>query len=166
LTKRPVSERWPLFLDDRRMSEAEATFQQFQEQIDDMLAAEPDLSVLRVTDRFDYLPPVGIVPIAAAGTRSGFSEQIFFENRFLPHVGMLDGDRLRSLIAESLHHEPIDLTARDHLQLYVVYQNHVAVERGLIGRRDIVVARETLPFRGTARFAFGVWNRARYGTSR
>lgn len=166
LTKRPVSERWPLFLDDRRVSEAEAAFHQFQEEIDDMLASELDLSAVKVSDRFDYLPPVCIVPIAASGARSGFNEATFFENRFLPHVGTLDGDRLRSLIAESLHHEPIDLTAGDPLQLYVVFENHLAVEQGVIGRRDIVVARETLPFRGTARFAFGVWSRARYGTSR
>lgn len=166
LTRRPVSDRWPLFVDDRRASEAEATFYQFQAQIDEMLASEPDLSRIRVSDRFDYLPPACIVPIAASGSRSGFNEQTFFENRFLPHVGTLDGDRLRSLIAESMHHEPINLTAGDPLQLYVVFENHLAVEQGLIGRRDIVVARETLPFRGTARFGFGVWGRARYGTSR
>jgi hypothetical protein len=165
LTAPAASDRWSLLHGDRRLSEAEAMFLQFQEQIDDMLGAEPALGGLTVTDRFDVLPPLGLVPISPDGSRLGFDEG-FFGDWALPHVAQLDGNRLRSMIAESLHHEPFQLTGGERVQLYVVAENQVAIGLGQAARGTLVFTSMALRFQGTARFGFGRWNRDRYGHSR
>jgi hypothetical protein len=165
VTAPDAGNRWSLFLGDRRSSEAEATFLQFQEQVDDMLVAEQSLTRISIADRFDWLPPLGVVAISVAGARTGFDETLF-DGRALAHVGMLDGARLRSLLADSVHHEPVGLGAGERVQLYVLHENQRAIEQGLVTRRTLVFASAALPFRGTARFAYGRWNLARYGTSR
>ena len=164
VTAPDASNRWTLFHGNRRASEAEAMFLQFQEQIGDMLDSEPGLTGFGIADRFELLPPLGIVPISVGGLRTGFAETLF-DGYTLPHVAMLDGERLRGLIADSFNHEPVALTAGDRVQLYTLYENQLAVEQG-ITRRTLVFTSATLPFRGTARFAYGRWNLARYGTSR
>ena len=160
-----AARRWTLFHGDRRATEAEAMFLQFQEQIGDMLETERSLTGFNIADRFELLPPFGIVPISVDGARTGFDEALF-DGYALPHVGLLDGDRLRALLADSFHHEPVALAAGDRVQLYVLYENQLAIEQGVVARRTLVFTSATLPFRGTARFGYGRWNLARYGTSR
>ena len=156
---------WMLLRGDRRASEAEATFLQFQEQLDDMLATEPGLGGMNIADRFDVLPPLGIVPLSVDGGRTGFDETLF-DGFALGHVALLDGARLRSLVEESFRHEPVPLDGSARVQLYTLYENQVAVDQGLATRRTIVFTSEALPFRGTARFGYGRWTLARYGTGR
>ena len=52
--------RWPLLAADRGLSEAEVAFFQFQEQIDDMIGDGEDVTQIAATDRFDFLPPMGM----------------------------------------------------------------------------------------------------------
>ena len=156
---------WSLFRGERRASEAEATFLQFQEQVDDMLATEPDLAGLNIADRFDALPPLGIVPLSVDGARTGFDETLFDGFAF-DHVALLDGARLRSLVEESFRHDPVPLDGSARVQLYTLYENQVAIDQGVAARRTLVFASAALPFRGTARFGYGRWTLARYGTGR
>jgi hypothetical protein len=165
VTAPAITGRWPLLLGDRRLSEAEAMYLQFQEQVDDMVAAEGDLTGVRIGDRFDFLPPFGIVPVSIAGARTGFAEAAF-DGRTLPDVGLLDGERLRALLAESFQHEPVAIASGDRVQLYVLFENQLALEQGLVARRTLVFASTSLPYRGTARFGYGRWNLTPYGTGR
>src|SRR5258705_10284620 len=63
LSRRPVSDRWGLLAGDRRASEVEAMFLQFEDQIEDMLANEKDLGSIQAKERFAFLPPAGLLPV-------------------------------------------------------------------------------------------------------
>lgn len=67
VTRPAATERWPWFVSDRRVSEAEATFLQFEEQLREIRETESNLPQIVATDRFDYLPPVGLLPSIGVG---------------------------------------------------------------------------------------------------
>ncbi|MFL5699386.1 MAG: hypothetical protein ACJ797_20085 [Ktedonobacteraceae bacterium] len=60
---------WKAIMDDRRVAENQARFRQFQDQLDSIVAAgnKPgsgtDLTRVKVTDSFTFLPPVGLLPV-------------------------------------------------------------------------------------------------------
>lgn len=60
---------WKAIMDDRRVAENQARFRQFQDQLDSIVAAgnKPgsgaDLTKVKVTDSFTFLPPVGFLPV-------------------------------------------------------------------------------------------------------
>jgi hypothetical protein len=60
---------WKAIMDDRRAAENQARFRQFQDQLDSVVAAgnKPgsgtDLTTVKVTDSFTFLPPVGFLPV-------------------------------------------------------------------------------------------------------
>ena len=161
-TRRGEDARWPLWFGDRVASEAEATFQQFQEQIDDIAASGEDASTIVATDRFEYLPPLGMLPLQLS-TRPGFDPRRFFgADRMSRDVAYTDGALLRGLLRESFAHDPIDLSVETRLRLYLVYDNVQAVSVGQAVTPILVFASRTLPHRGVARYGFGRWEQSRF----
>ncbi|HYA08764.1 MAG TPA: hypothetical protein VEG24_04190, partial [Gaiellaceae bacterium] len=76
LTRRAAEGDWASLVSDRRRAEGEAMFLQFQQQIEDLrLAGSPEL--IAAEDRFEHLPPVGILPIDGPGG-TGFRFVDFF----------------------------------------------------------------------------------------
>jgi hypothetical protein len=63
---------WRTFVGDRRAAEAEAMFLQFQDELDGIRANESNLGAFVAAERFRYLPPVGLLPLAPQ-TRSAIS---------------------------------------------------------------------------------------------
>jgi hypothetical protein len=104
---------WPLHIGQRRLSEAEAMFLQFQGQLDDMLAQEEGLISVAATDRFQYLPPAGYLPI---GIRQ-FSRDVFFRNLDVERIPV-DPAFLGMLVHQSWFLAAIDLTIAPPLYLY------------------------------------------------
>lgn len=171
LTQPPASPHWPLLLGDRRLSETEAMLQQFQDQVADMAQAEPNLAGMVGTSRFDFLPPVGLMPLvapagllqsAAASSPAGFNPQSFFGNQASHDVALIDGDSLRSLWHEARYHEPLPLGTQDKIQLYLIYENIQAVEARLTNQLVLVFAGGALPYRGVARFGYAKWELSRF----
>jgi len=161
-TRRGADLRWPLLCGDRVDREAEATFLQFQEQIDDTAGSGEDLSAIAATDRFDYLPPVGMLPLQL-GTRPGFDIYRFLGTDMVPRdIAYTDGALLRSLLKESFAHDPIDLSLRARLQVYLVYDNTIAAGSGLPVTPMVVFTSRTLPYRGVARYGFARWEQGRF----
>jgi hypothetical protein len=155
--------RWAPLLDDRRLSEAEAMFLQFQDQVQQIRANEAGaMPTMAATARFAYLPPVGMLPIAAdPPARGGFNPPTFFGALGSRDVAMLDGNALRSLLHEARYHEPIDLSSPAKIQLYMIWEN-VQAASGLPDRQlALVFAGHTLPYRGVARFAHANWGLSR-----
>jgi hypothetical protein len=152
--------RMPTLLSDRRQAEAEATFLQFQGQIGDLDAAAA-LGSVTAADRFDYLPPVGIVPISGSGSLVGFDPDGFLGDQGSRELATTDAALVRSLVQQSFWHDPIEVGGAERIQRYVVWENELAVEAGDVGRRALVFARRTLPYCGIARYG-----RARFGLSR
>jgi hypothetical protein len=160
--RRGADSRWPLLHGDRVDAEAEATFLQFQEQIDDTVAGGEDLSAIAAIDRFDYLPPLGMLP-TQIGTRPGFDPLRFFGADMLPRdIAYTDGSLLRALLRDSFVHDPIDLSVRARVQLYLVFDNIQAAAAGQLVTAMLLFASSALPYRGVARFGFGRWAQSRF----
>ena len=180
LTRSTVTARWPLpadggragdaqwrwapLLDDRRLSEAEAMFLQFQEQVQQIRAHEPTaMPTMPATARFAYLPPVGVLPITTGPTApGGFHPQTFFGARASQDVALLDGSALRSLLHEARYHEPIDLSSPAKIQLYRIWENVQAAQAPGGPQLALVFASHTLPYRGVARFGHANWSVSRF----
>jgi hypothetical protein len=161
-TRRGEDARWALLCGDRVASEAEASFLQFQEQIDDIAGSGEDVAAIAATDRFQYLPPLGMLPLQI-GTRPGFDPQRFLGADMMPRdIAYTDGALLRGLLNESFAHDPIDLSVRTRLRLYLVYDNVQAVSAGQTVTPMLVFASRTLPYRGVARYGFARWEQSRF----
>jgi hypothetical protein len=165
-----VSSRWPLLLSDRIAADAEAVFHQFQDQVDELrvqgtgaaTASPPDAtSAIRAVDRFAYLPPAGILPVVGPASPLGFDRAAFFGDQASSDVAMLDAAQLRPLLVESLAHGPIAVGGGERIQLYMVWENVNAVTTGATTQLVVVFARQTLRFRGAARFGASAWGSAR-----
>jgi hypothetical protein len=158
--------RFPTLAGDRRAAEAEAAFLQFQEHVAELTAAGEALSQVHAADHFAFLPAVGIVPIVGKGSLSGFDPDLFLGAQGSDELATLDAAQLRALVRESLAYDPIEVGAgKRRVQRYVVWENQLAVEGGTVGRRALVFAHRTLPYRGTARFGRAVSGRSRFAPS-
>jgi len=162
LTRRSRSDRWSPLFDDRRTSEAEAMFLQFEEQVEDIRTGETNLGSIGLDSRFKYLPPVGILPVSGPGSGTAFSPLTLFGNRAGRELAMLDAARLRELLEDSLRHEPFDLDATERVQLYLVWENYNAVHEGTSRQLTLVFTSPAISYRGTARFGQTRWNLGRF----
>lgn len=166
ITRPSPTSRWPLLLGERRMSEAEAMFLQFEEQIEDIRLNETtNLPLIKASDRFTFLPPAGLLPVLTDSSPSGFSPQTFFGDLASRDIAMTDGRLLRQLMQEALYHDPIDLRDPEKIQLYLIYENVQAVAAGQTSQLALVFASPALPYRGVARFKAANWNLSRFASS-
>jgi hypothetical protein len=170
LTSRARDNRWQWLTSDRRSSEAEAELLQFEDQIRDILDTESGVGGVVATDRFEFLPPLGWLPIKTpadlmtinnSSASSGFSTQVFFGALASRELALLDAAQWRSLFHDALFHEPVDLRSNERLQLYLIWENVQAVESGAATQLILVFASPTLPYRGVARFGYAKWGLSR-----
>jgi hypothetical protein len=162
VTRHAADARWWWLSSDRTLSESEALFFQFQEHIDDIAASGEDAAQIVASQRFDFLPPMGFLPLRL-GSRAGFDPQTFFGADVISRdVAYLDADRLRPLLQESFFHFPIELSRQERVQLYLVYENVQAAAAGGAVVPVIVFTRNTLPYQGTARYGFARYEQGRF----
>ncbi|HET9918303.1 MAG TPA: hypothetical protein VFQ30_00580 [Ktedonobacteraceae bacterium] len=163
ITRPSPDTRWPLLIGDRRRSEAEAMFLQFEDQVRDISTNEVDnMRTMVATQRFTTLPPFGFLPMVGGGSITGFEFNTFFgtfSQRPLSTdtIAMTNGNLLRPLLQEALYHDPISLIGPDtssKFQLYSIWENVQAVQNGLTDQLTLVFASSTLPYRGIARFGY------------
>jgi hypothetical protein len=163
--------RWEYFIGDRTLAEAEARFLQFQEHIDAITKEGTGAISFNATDRFDFLPPVGVIPIAGDASAGWIDWGSFFGGRGSNDVAALDASVLRPLLNDSFYHEPINLAlldsfhGRQKIQLYIIWENLNAMLGGFTTELSMVFASRTLPYRGTARFGPAQWNFGRFASS-
>jgi hypothetical protein len=122
VTRPSASERWALLIGDRRASESEAMFLQFEGQLQDIITKEAaSTPTLVASQRFDFLPPAGLLPVGT-GLAGAFNRTTFFGPRV---TGTTPKSLrfLRSLLREAASHEPINLTGGDGVQLYTFLEN-------------------------------------------
>jgi hypothetical protein len=153
ISSKTTSNNWTQFVGDRRLSDSEAMLNQFDEQLSQLVSTSNNPKTVEADDYFRYLPAAGIIPLDVPGsTVKGFDKNIFFGSRISPNVIQTDGDRLRSLLHESLLHEPIDLNSTEKIRLYEIRENLQAVTNGENIAKALVFARYSLPYFGVARF--------------
>jgi hypothetical protein len=169
ITREPVTRKLPLLEGDRRVSESEAMLLQFEDQVQSLLAATTGLNAISVDSYFLFLPPVGMVAVTGNGIRAvttstplaGFDLGTFFGAHASQEVATTDGALLRDLFQDALYHEPIQLATAGKIQLYLVWENLLAVNGGGSEALAVVFADGSLRYRGIARFG-----KARFGSSR
>lgn len=155
-------EDWTQLIDDRRLSETEAMIKQFADHIE---SSEPEINDYReakAIDFFQYLPPVGMLPLATSISKNGFNLENFFGDKRLEEIAMLEGEKLQPLLREALSHEPIDLNSDEKIQVYLITENFLAAQAKQIKQITVVFAKRSLPYFGTARFDFAGWDLSRF----
>src|SRR6266702_4695385 len=131
-----------------------------------MGASEANLIAgMAATQRFSFLPTVGLLPVQGDGSPNGFTPLTFFGSLASRDVAMTDGNILRSLLHEALYHEPIDLSAPYKIQLYAIFENVQAVQAQQTNQLTLVFASHTLPYRGVARFGSARWDLSRFASA-
>ena len=145
----------------RRQSETEAMLWQFRDQIKDMSLPETALQAVVATQHFNYLPPAGVLPLS-----SERSDGIIINNFFsdVPHrePEFIDSALVRPLLREAINHEPIDLSKREMLWLYKVWQNERDYKDGGAARPYLVFASGYMPYLAAPRFDLAHWDYSNY----
>lgn len=162
LTGRIGGEDWAQLTGDRQRSESEAMMRQFADQIESLQIEKTNLRAIQADDYFRYLPPAGLLPIAASRAHHGFDLDEFFGLKGSEEIALLEGDRLRTLLSESLTHQPIDMDTNEKIQFYFMRENLEAGEQGQNVRLTLIFARHSLPYYGTARFGRAEWDLSRF----
>jgi hypothetical protein len=149
--RRPVprtpSAIWPLLVGEERLAEAEATFLQFQEQIEDLIRSnisQSTLTAIQATEYFRYLPPCGLVPVTGPGSGRGLQATTFFGGLVADGPTTIEGTKLGKLVHDSWFHGALDLTLPGMLQLYRARENQSAVGSGEANQLYLVFASRTL----------------------
>ncbi len=114
---------WQLQTADRRAAEAEAMFLQFQDHMAYFLSQESNLTVIKAIDRFEYLPPVGLLPIVATNSPSGFNLTQVFDSLPCRPLRTIEGAQVPDLIRTSLNYPPLLLSRQEAIYLYRVRDN-------------------------------------------
>jgi hypothetical protein len=122
VTARSADARWRLLTADRRASEAEALFLQFEAHIEEIRAREGNLTSLRAIDRFVALPPVGLLPLGGAGTTTGITYQKFFEDLPYRVPVYITGRQIEAIVQAALRYPPIRMAQREAVMLYRIIE--------------------------------------------
>lgn len=153
---------------DRGRVDAQALFDQFQDQLADLVRAETPQARLAdepAAKRFDQLPPVGLVPIIGGSGTSGYDPERFLGGQGSVELAALDADALRALVREGLDHTPYGVGGTVRVQRYVLWENELARSAGVPVTRVMVIAREGLTYRGIARYGAARYSLSRYAPS-
>lgn len=161
----PISTAWPLPLSERRQVEAEAMFQQFQEQIGFLLEKlNPAQSIAaHATSLFKYLPAVGFLPVAQ-GPYRGFDPANFVD---LPHrdTEYIDGASLHALCDRAHLYAPVDVNSDELIWMYQSWQNAKAIDDGENPRPYVVLTTGHMPHWAVARLDVARWDYSQYADS-
>jgi hypothetical protein len=109
---------------------------------------------------FDYLPPIGLLPISSA---NAFNFDTFFSEMTAREPIFIEGAQLRPLIREAVHYPPIDTKGKVVVWLYVVRENaQAALGSGNPPQSYIVFATGHTWYRGEAHYDIHHWNFGNY----
>lgn len=158
ITERTAAGRWSPLMGHRRRAETEAMLLQFQDQIESIRLNEVNLSSIAAAQRFDFLPPIGWLPLQGLRYPAGFNLATFFGPHASSDVAFIDTGQLRDLASQAMYCEPIALATVGKIQLYFEWES-----RDPLGNPSVLVfANPALPYSGRARFGGSAWSRGRY----
>jgi len=158
-TRRAGEGAWTSFAGDRRRSDGEARFLQFQAQLAELGVLADDPITLSATAAFEQLPPAGIVPLSTSHFLAGFDVTAFFHTLTTTEMPMyIEGAKLDDLVLQSFAFPPIDLASDEAIRLYLVREN----EQTGTGQPYVVFANGHLPYRADAEFDLAYWDYSNY----
>lgn len=161
---RPINE--PVFPSlKRQQAEAEACFYQFQNHLWEIIGPKVKkntLLSLNATDYFNYLPPVGFIPIFSLAQSHS---RAFFKDLTHRKPIFMEGSKVMPLLQQSFGFFPIKLDDKELIWLYFVHQNGRAVDnpsnQGVIPY--LLFSSGQMPFQGDAHYDLNYYNYANYG---
>ena len=122
ITRPCAAGAWAMLADDRRQAEGEAMFLQFQEQLEGIRLGEWHPESMTAIDRFDYLPPLGLLPIWSDPASPGFDYRTFFGKWPFREPLFMDGDQFQRVLQASFIHAPIALTDTANKVMFWLFQ--------------------------------------------
>jgi hypothetical protein len=145
---------------DRSTAEAQAVILQFQNQVGDIVANETNLASIKATDRFKFLPPVGIIPIGGMASSQGFDSVGFFQGLTCLKPLFIEGAKIRPLIHDALSFPPIDLSSKELIWQYLVRDNFQAFDNAKANPPQpcLIFANGQISFRAAARYDLSRWS--------
>jgi hypothetical protein len=153
---------WNALLNDRQTSEGEARFQQFADEINDVLIYQQDtLDSFVATDQFSSLPAAGVIPLGSNKPFKGFDPLKFFQGITTRAAIFIEGSRVSNLIRNSFAYPPIDLASGNVIWLYFVRENFQAPTNAST-LPYLVFASGYMPYLGDAHFDLSHWNYSNY----
>jgi hypothetical protein len=162
-----TSGQWEAVLSERRLSESEAMFLQFQEEIKWSEQNLTNFKSLAAEASFDYLPPVGVIPLATKGSPQGFDYRLFFQNQTCRQPVFIEGARFERLIREALRYPPLEMGSGELIWLYEVRQNMQAIaeDGGSAPQAYLIFCNGHMPFCGEARFDVNRYDYSNYSSA-
>lgn len=148
---------------DRRLARTEAMVLQFHDQVSGLRRPLGQTSLVNAKATFKYLPPVGVIPIAAPVIK-GLSVLDFFKDLTVGTPAFVEGARLQTVVHEALEYFPIDLTSKELIWLYEVRENAERIDEGGAGLPvpAMVFVSGHVPYRADAHFDVAKWDYANY----
>ena len=137
----------------------EAVFLQFQDHLASLIRSAASPSLLDATAHFEFLPPIGFVPIGAVRSvdLSRFFGGIKTRGPFY-----IEGARVDPLVRGALPSSPIDVASRELVWLYQVRQNDQAVIAGQVKQSFAMFTSGFVPYGANAQFDLAYWDFANY----
>jgi hypothetical protein len=169
ITKPSVSESWSFVVGDRRRSEAEAMFLQFQAQIADLVQSGGDLGAVAARSHFRYLPAVGMIPVLEESDATDAMATKFFKDMTYRSPAFINAARLETLLRQSMDYPPIDTQGGEMVWLYRVRENRWAIDTATGSARPrsyLVFASGHVPYQADAQFDLARWNYSNYAINR
>jgi hypothetical protein len=161
-----VSEAWAPLAGQRRAAEGLAMFLQFQCQISGLLndLSPTALDVVRATDYFRYLPPVGLLPISDIASSSGFEYLTFFSANVYRRPEFMEGARLPTLVRDAFLYPAVDVTEKVMVWIYWIRENMQAFNTGSSTPANayVVFASGHLPNFGCPHYDVNRWDYSTY----
>lgn len=160
--------RWLTLMSDRRASEGEAMFMQFEAQLDD-LRRDPFAAVAtRARDHFRKFPAAGLIPISRSPAQNGFNESNFFAGLTTRGVvrdtttqpTIIEAARVEKVLRHSLRYPPLDLESGVMLWVYHVRENVQAAEQNK--QSYVLFTSGHLPYEGNAQYNVNRWSLSNY----
>jgi hypothetical protein len=180
--RQPHAPWWDVAVSDRRRTEGEARFLQFQEHLGWLTrpaVTAAELTAVRATDHFRFLPPAAVVPMVGLlpgedPQARGFAYPRFLEgvthrrgpgNQVPVHPSFLSAAALEALLRAAVGYPPVDLAGGEFLWLYVVTENRAATQAAQTPAPAPygVLVSGHLPFLGDPRFDLARVDLATYG---
>lgn len=166
ITKPSPVGAWDVVVGDRRRSEAEAMFLQFQEHSEELRTSLTAPQSVVGTQYFQYLPAAGVLTMAGFGTVKGFDYVKFFETKTYRAPVFIEGARVEALLRDSFAYPPVDLQSKEMIWLYFVRENRQAIDSTLVNRPKpyVIFANGHMPFVGEARRDLSRWSYSNYSS--
>lgn len=159
--------RWALGVGDRRASEGEAMFFQFQEQLDLLRQTSPQM--VKAREHFEFLPPAGVLPLGNSSF-PGFNANTFFEGVTVRHVVThVEGARMQALLRLSFAFPPVTFLpppatsgTDPFVWVYKVRENQQALSSTGPTQEYLVFASGHMPDVSEPRFDASHWSFGNY----